>query len=365
MKAGTRLASEKRISHCSSSPSSSDETDLQSDSSATSISQSESASPEPLKPVANLLEQHSDCVSALDRFCQALIETHEIKKAVGNLKWQPLTYAHVSEELNLSYPLLFNSVCICDPKISGYPIQQHSAKFDLGSRGLTVGACRFLNLPYSYLDSCNLFTEADSTGKLKFILEYAGNLVSSKDGPTEYVIVAKMDMTPTIRKLGLKVVNAGFSSWSSMPTSDLDSSIDWLEAAQENPTPPPSSDPAIVIPPPILHEFAELIKDLRFFHRDCFTLLENPISGEWKMPWVSPSLAANEDDLKVAMWLTPNVGRDRLSAGLNGGKRMCITVRWGVRGGKRRVYLVPMERDEGGYWVGYLLPIGIPDLWRL
>jgi len=287
-----------------------------------------------------------------------------MKKAVGSQKWQPLTYGHISDELNLSYPLLFNSVCICDPKISGYPIQQHSENFKLGSRGLQVGACKFLNLPYGYLDSCHLFTEADSTGKLKFVLEYTGNLIGFKDGPTEYVLVAKMDMTPTIRKLALKILNANLSCWSEMPTTDLDESIDWLEAAQDDPAPSPSR-PHIPIPLPLLQEFSELVKDLRFFHHDSFTLIEDTLTGIWKMPWVSPSLAANEADREAAMSLTAEGKLGRLGLGLSEGKRMCFTVRWGIKGEKRRVYFVPMERAGGGYWVGFLLPVGIPDLWRL
>jgi len=106
-----------------------------------------------------------------------------------------------SSGVEFGVPQLFRSLCICDPKIRGYPIQLRSKFFTIGPRALKVGACHFLNLPSGAKDGCILSTRPGIDGRPQFILEYAGNLLCPETGLITYVLAAQMDVTETMREL--------------------------------------------------------------------------------------------------------------------------------------------------------------------
>lgn len=368
MKVGTRLSYRRELSESSASSTHSDTSDHNSDSSKTSVTNSTPSSRTNSPYVTNPQQ------SKVDEMCLLLLQTREIKQAVRSLGWRLSSTPSTSpDELNFPYPRLFTSLCICDPNITGYPIQLHTPAFALGPRGMQLGACKFLNLPFGDHDTCDLFPEpadARNTTGLRFTLEYAGNLVSRKAGPVMWVLAAKMDVTDAMRTLARRVLAAAAVAPASANIHDATSTVSvdyWLAAAAATTTCTTGgvSVAAPAIPPALLHEFSELLADLRFFHRDVFTLHADPLTGFWRIPWLSPSLAAREADRDVALGRTPQAVLDVLGGKLSGDEPCSLMVLWGVEGVHRRVYAVPMKRHEWGYWVCFLLPAGIPNLWSL
>lgn len=371
MKAGTRFSSARHLSDSSRSYTNCDESDYRNASSRTSISPSSSASCRAHGIAVSPRGSSLIALSELDELCLLLIKTREVKQAIRSLSWQPPPPGHTSDQINFAYPDLFDSLCICDPKITGYPIQLQTANFTLGSRGMQVGACKFLNLPHGEHDTCNIYSEPDSFGSVKFVLEYTGNLVRYKNCATDYILISKMDITAAVHVLASSAVAAGFCS-STVPMNFKASSIsiNWLQAAEELDaeallTNLGFPDNRFPLSPALLHEFNEVVKDIHFFHRDCFTLCSDPVTGFWRIQWMSPSVATSEADLKAAMTGTTKGKLNSLGERLSGRKPVSLLVKWGVEREERRVYCIPMCRAGVTCWMCFLLRGSIPNLWTL
>lgn len=145
----------------------------------------------------------------------------------------------------LPMPQLFTSLCITDPNIPGDPIKFHSAAFRLGPRGLKVGRCMFLNLPFGEGQDVGVDVMMDGDGRLRFLLEIAMRCVSvggRRRGRErgEMLLASQVDVTEAVRELVERWVDEGAEdegrrfeagesersmgggeslSWSTLPTS--------------------------------------------------------------------------------------------------------------------------------------------------
>ncbi|EON69441.1 hypothetical protein W97_08701 [Coniosporium apollinis CBS 100218] len=113
-------------------------------------------------------------------------------------------------------PQLFTSLCITDPNIPGDPIKFHSAAFRLGPRGLKVGACMFLNLPFGEGQGVGVDVVMGGDGRLRCVLEIAMRCVSvggkrrgreSERG--EMLLASQVDVTEAVWGLVERWVDEG------------------------------------------------------------------------------------------------------------------------------------------------------------
>lgn len=259
----------------------------------------------------------------------------------------------------LLLPALFRSLCICDIKLAGQPIQMASRDFRLGPRGLRVGACEFLNLQTRRGGDYSLTAERSGGGRLGFVLELAVPLVSARTGELKVVLAAQMDVTAVVRQLQGSVeygenTSRAVSTGSSANGADT---TDWLALAQDDARAGGGGGASVEhahMSTAALVDLGELMADLRFFHRDCFVLGRAPEAElGWGMVWATGGVFASGPELETKLCCSAPAVRSLLAVALGGEQAFTVRVRWGVRGVGRRVYGVPLWRGGGDGGAGH------------
>lgn len=315
----------------------------------------------------------------VDRFAIHIVHVLDLQMASGSrLTPGGSTRNPADSEVELFFPALFRSICICDMSIMGNPIQLKSRHFSLSPRGLTVGKAEFLNLPRQQKHACHLSFRPGVNKTPQYILEYSNALVSVDGNKPGYVIATQMDVTNTVNNLA-EVLNAKF--WMNRGIKEprrqregADQDIDWVEAGQKRTESYPVSyegdqtakDELITTDPSVL-EFREMIEDIKFFHSEYLTLsVGSDGTGQfWQINYVSPILAAHLDDVKVSFNHTPPDGMIKLGTVLAGDHEATLSIRWGVNGEPRRIYCCPMFRHVKSCWLCFLTSDSVGDLWDL
>lgn len=114
-----------------------------------------------------------------------------------------------------------------DVNISGDPIRLSSAGFEVGTAGLEIGSCRYLNLGSSFSSSARygqghgvlLRTEYDALSRSsRYILHFAQPLYSAsahgsnggeEEAGGEYNLVTQIDVSHPLRRLALQELSSG------------------------------------------------------------------------------------------------------------------------------------------------------------
>ena len=289
-------------------------------------------------------------------------------------------------EIDLCFPALFRSICVCDMSIIGNPIQLHSRHFSPSPRVLRVREAQFLNLPRQQKHACHLSFRPGPEKEPQYILEYSNALVSSEGGKLAYVMATQMDVTPMINALS-ELLNAKYwiakgkqidskTMKHGAPSGRKGSSenVDWISLAneqagkadQDNAEARAEKDDLITEDPSIL-EFSEMIEDIKHFHSDCLTLVvaRETTGDTWKISYLSPSLAKQIDDVKVSFNQTPPAAMIKLGMILAGDTEGSVVIKWGVKGDDKRIYCCPMFRNKKNSWLCFLVNEDIGDLWDL
>ncbi|KAL1647773.1 hypothetical protein SLS58_002574 [Diplodia intermedia] len=101
------------------------------------------------------------------------------------------------------------AVALTDISISGDPIRMCTPDFRVEPRGLKVGACLFLNLPYGANDACGLqvkMKDGSATDQPRFILEVCAAVVDAGDGRKAWRLCTQHDVTDMINDMARKRV---------------------------------------------------------------------------------------------------------------------------------------------------------------
>jgi hypothetical protein len=221
-------------------------------------------------------ERTSNHTSRMNRQVLSLREENDVCKTFANLATRyfglgPMYLEAQAEKVAEYGPFepieariskFFDSVCITDHK-AGNPIRLRSKNFALGSAGLAVGACKFLNLPNGYLAGCTIWTEEDAAGMSRFVLLLWDPLLSVESGATKAIVASQLDITEVIRELALQE-HLQNSVTDSQHISKRWSGGDWLDfAGAEDPTDALSNCSSEQLPPP----GPSLRRFLAFIHR--------------------------------------------------------------------------------------------------
>ena len=323
--------------------------------------------------------------SDIDRFALDLTETLDGQLAGGKRLTAGLKPRKPDEnEVELFYPALFKSICICDMSIMGNPLALHSRHFRLSPRGLRVGEAQFLNLPRRSRHTCHLSARRESNGQTQYILEYSNVLVSAGGDKATYLLATQMDVSTSIMSIA-EVLNARFWINGSnkhgndklraeepafhSPTAQ---DIDWCQLARERPE---SSHAAykdlraakdeLILRDANVLEFWEMIEDIRYFHSQYFTLMmgREATGPVWSINYLSPSLATSIEDVKASFSHTDRTIMLELGTALAGKGAKSFVIRWGVNAEPRRLYCSPMFRQVQTCWLCFLTREDIGDLW--
>ncbi|OCK85892.1 hypothetical protein K432DRAFT_377271 [Lepidopterella palustris CBS 459.81] len=148
-------------------------------------------------------------VSQIDCMSLHLAESYGIQFGVRARCWDRLRVMSSqdkgeTEPLDFTHDLPFVSLCITDPAIRGNPIRLHSDNFRLGPRGMKVGACMFLNLPFGSEDDCALEVLPGSDKRPRFVLQLRTELVSPVDGRRVFMLASQIDFTESFRRLAVR-----------------------------------------------------------------------------------------------------------------------------------------------------------------
>lgn len=121
----------------------------------------------------------------------------------------PISPTHLGSETDQPITIPRNvhrTVALTDINISGDPVRMCSADFDSGPRGLKVGTCLFLNLPYGANDACGLHIKMkDGTeDQPRFILEVAASVLDACTGKKRWRLCTHHDVTDIINDMARK-----------------------------------------------------------------------------------------------------------------------------------------------------------------
>lgn len=121
----------------------------------------------------------------------------------------PISPTHLDSETDQPITIPRNvhrTVALTDINISGDPVRMCSADFDSGPRGLKVGTCLFLNLPYGANDACGLHIKMkDGTeDQPRFILEVAASVLDACTGKRRWRLCTHHDVTDIINGIARK-----------------------------------------------------------------------------------------------------------------------------------------------------------------
>ena len=314
----------------------------------------------------------------VDRFALDIARVLDVQLASGS----PLMPAQASGtkstgEVELFFPSLFRSICICDISIIGNPIRLHSRHFSLGPRGLKIGQAQFLNLPHQQKHACHLSFQPGPYKKPQFILEYANALLSAETDGTAYVLATQMDVTTIIYQLA-EVLNAKY--WMQRRLSDgneevsMTNELDWTALASEyvGSSERCNDDPRMKKERLIMNdvnawEFSEIVEDIKHFHSEYFTLALSFDGDEpsWQISYTSPVLATKLDDVKASFSQSSPEVMTQLGDLLTGDAEAALPIRWGVQGETKWLYCCPMFRGRKECWLCFLSSGEVGNLWNL
>lgn len=322
----------------------------------------------------------------LDLVCLKIIklpQVREILKSATRLRVDES--CRLSNGLSLTKPQMFRSLCLCDPKINGYPIQMRSKFFTLGPRGLRVGACEFLNLPNADSDDCflELSPRPSVDGRPRFVLEYATTLISEESALPTYVLASQTDVTQAIQEVAATVMlermqasttrQAGsFRNKKSRHsgvaidedegcTSDSmsNSPVDWMTALR---TPRGTQRRKHRISPRTADALFSLLNQVAMQHARAFVLSQprhsDSTSSEWQIVYTSPAVHRRPADLCVALSHTESATLLRLGTALRGETPVKMTVQWGEASEDMLLIAEPMMRDQKvSCWLCFLVDL--------
>lgn len=325
----------------------------------------------------------------VDRLALDIAQVLDLQMATGLPFNQGLDKRRPSDvEVELFFPTLFQSLCICDVSIIGNPIQLHSRHFSLGPRALKVGKARFLNLPRQQRHACHLSFRPGPDKRPEYVLEYTNALVSVEADKVPYILATQMDVTTSVNQLA-EVLNAKF--WMGRAAQRQDKvrhfdghgklgsgeEVDWVQLAQEKAGSERQSDKSarlakdeLITNDPNVLEFREMIEDIKHFHSEYFTLSMASDEREpfWQISYVSPTLAQRLTDVKASFNHTSPETMNQLGELLVGEVEATLSIKWGVNGEPRRLYCCPMFRKEKTCWLCFLSTeseVGVGNLWDL
>lgn len=323
--------------------------------------------------------------SDIDRFALDVTETLDQQLAKGTkLSKSGASVESNDSTLELLYPALFRSICVCDMSIKGHAVALSSKHFELSLRGLKVGQARFLNLPRDSPHSCHLSTRVEADKRTHHILEYSNVLVSAEADKVAYVVATQMDVTRSVESIA-EFLNARFwmgrgmhgpaPSISDQSSDDADTeSVDWCQIAREEPG---VSDVAyqdlraakdeLILSDANVLEFWEMIEDIRSLHKEYFTLMmgQEATGAVWTINYVSPALKNQAEDVKASFSHTDPPAMLELGTALAGEQAATLVIKWGVSGEPKRIYLCPMFRQERLCWLCFLVKEEIGNIWDL
>ncbi|KAF4542434.1 uncharacterized protein LTHEOB_7626 [Lasiodiplodia theobromae] len=119
----------------------------------------------------------------------------------------PQHHEPASDHLAVDSDNISRAVALTDIKISGDPIRLCTPDFRVEPRGLKVGACLFLNLPYGANDACGLqvkMKDGSASDQPKFILEVCAAVLDARAGKKMWRLCTQHDVTDMINEIALK-----------------------------------------------------------------------------------------------------------------------------------------------------------------
>ncbi|KAF2434968.1 hypothetical protein EJ08DRAFT_385946 [Tothia fuscella] len=172
---------------------------------------------------------------------------------------------------------LFTSVCITDPKLRGNPIKFRSKDFALGSSGLEVADCHFLNIPHGYTSGCTICVEMDAHQQLRFVLLLWDPLLHVESGDTKAILASQTDISDVVHQLAVE---------DALQTGSTDSAEwmpeDWLKLAVLEGALPHSQEPpishALGQPSQVMQRFLSFLHQMVCLH-SCFMVVKPDQTG--------------------------------------------------------------------------------------
>jgi hypothetical protein len=125
---------------------------------------------------------------------------------------------------------MFGSVCITD-SCAGNPIRLRSKDFALGSAGLVVGACDFLNLPGGCESGCTIWTHTNDAGVSRFVLLLWTPLLGIRSGHTKAIVASQTDITKVVQDLAMQELWQNVDTRQTSKDSEGWTHGDWLDLA--------------------------------------------------------------------------------------------------------------------------------------
>ncbi|EKG18256.1 hypothetical protein MPH_04516 [Macrophomina phaseolina MS6] len=145
----------------------------------------------------------------------------------------PLTQFHHDVEANQHLGMqekLPKTVALVDINIAGDPIRMRTLDFDVNPRGLKIGACLFLNLPYGANDACGLhikMKDGTASEQPRFFLEVVTVVLETGTGKKRWRLCTRHDVTGIIMKMARKRVTLETATSSlEHPTRNLTLTVD-------------------------------------------------------------------------------------------------------------------------------------------
>lgn len=385
--------------------SSSDASSVSSTSSNTSASSKITVSTAPISPALSTPQSwhyfipSMPCTKTFDDTTMYMVLSHDIQRVIQSQSQTPDISKpdpwHRNSRFEL--PEIFRSVCICDPKTRGNPIQFRSRHFVIGPRSLKTGDCQFLNLPTTEQhDSFNLTCRQGADGRPQFVLEYAGGLISHENGTVAWILASQMDVTDMMRSLTACMITSnrqkeeemmrpslysdrddmdgnkpemhlgnninGILRHTNQPRLDeskgtLNGLIDWVATATEILPRSPAPSNEGILPPEALTSLQAVIHHLRAQHQYCFTLSRSANKISWQLSYSSFSSYHNAEDIKASFHHTDKatMGKLRIALSKEPPARIELRIRWGVKGCRKWFYGVPMFRARLECWMCFLV----------
>ncbi len=290
------------------------------------------------------------------------------------MRHQPLS---VPEFIELSLPPIFDSLCICDSNIMGSPIRLHSHGFSLGPRGLTVGCCKFLNMPFTESEAKALTVQGSDDGRPRVFLEVATSLLDQRHGQRTFVVASQIDVTHIVRKVAVLEAfyeKAMHESSENTVTVNMDNptvDMNWLELGlSEDEGRPESSGPLFdgtAVRSPHMWSFLHLIERIGSFYRHFFILLPAASStaptsavDRYAITYVSPAVLQSKPDLDANVSATEPAVLSQLGKDLAKGQRVAVNIKWGVMEESKWLICNPMTDNTRAsrsvvWWLCFLI----------
>jgi hypothetical protein len=244
---------------------------------------------------------------------------------------------------------LFTRCCICDINLQGNPIKLSSSTFELGSAGLEVGACKYLNLPsLSTGKHVVLRTEYDPIIKQsKFIAHFCSPLCDDTL-ENRYTLVSQIDVTDALRRLALQELN---------------------EKTTTPPASPPWSAGSAVTTQ--MRRFLSFIYWLGAHHSNAivFTLPTSP-RANWSLRFAHHHVWSGAN--MVISNTNTEADEDHMARCMDGDDAFVQAMWWGVREKTEYLqYCVPVTDGRVGcvkaekWWVCWLVDKVMPGFWGM